>query len=307
MPASYAAALPTTARIWSCTATSTCSATRSQAVTVPFRCSDAVGIAALGPRSRSRPIVYEIESRATVADRRPRAGCSPEARRLRAGRAPRGGAAGRTALILRPGTRPDDMPKIGLISNPQSQRNRRGLDAIRRAVAGVPDVIQSPPTGARILDEALQEFARQDVGVLLINGGDGTVQTVLTRCSGRPTVRDGARFAILARGTANTTAANLGLRGRAAAGARAAARGGPRRHARAASRRAADPAAREHPGPRTAARDDVRRRSVPDAIELCCREIYARGLRARLASSVTLAGLLLGTVLRRELRRTSAA
>jgi diacylglycerol kinase (ATP) len=73
------------------------------------------------------------------------------------------------------------MPKIGLISNPRSQRNRRGLDGIHRAVADAPEVIHIATDGCPDVDGALREFARQDVGLLLINGGDGTVQTVLTR------------------------------------------------------------------------------------------------------------------------------
>ena len=66
-----------------------------------------------------------------------------------------------------PGTRPRDMPKIGLISNPQSQRNRRGLDEIGAAIAGVPDLIHIATDGReQPRSKILAELARQEVGVL---------------------------------------------------------------------------------------------------------------------------------------------
>jgi hypothetical protein len=192
------------------------------------------------------------------------------------------------------------MPKIGLISNPQSQRNQRGLDEVASAIAGVPEVIHIATDGRERLDEALRELARQEVGVLLISGGDGTVQTVLTR------LFEGAAFermpylAILPRGMANTTAADLGLRGTA-----------PAALARliAASR---DGTLAEHVVERPILRVENLQGSGPqrgmmfgagaitDAIEFCCREIYARGLRGKLGMSVALAGLLLGALLGRR-------
>jgi hypothetical protein len=192
------------------------------------------------------------------------------------------------------------MPKIGLISNPQSQRNRRGLDEITTAIAGVPDVIHIATDGRELLDEALQELARQEVGVLLISGGDGTVQTVLTR------LFEGAAFepipylAILPRGTANTTAADLGLRGRpAAALARLIA---ARRDGTLAEHVVERPILRVEKllgsGPQRGMMFGAG--AITDAIEFCCREIYARGLKGKLGMSVALAGLLLGAVVGRR-------
>ena len=192
------------------------------------------------------------------------------------------------------------MQKIGLISNPQSQRNRRGLDEISAAVAGVPDVIHIATDGREALDEALRELARQEVGVLLISGGDGTVQTVLTRLFEGTSFERTPYLAILPRGTANTTAADLGLRGRAAAAV-----------ARliAACR---DGTLAEHVVERPILRVENIQGGTPqrgmmfgagaitDAIEFCCREIYARGLKGKVGMSVALAGVLLGAVLGRR-------
>ena len=57
------------------------------------------------------------------------------------------------ALDPAPRGRPCDMPKIGLISNPLSQRNRRGLDEIGAAVRGMPDVVHITTGGREALDK----------------------------------------------------------------------------------------------------------------------------------------------------------
>ena len=105
------------------------------------------------------------------------------------------------------------MPKIGLISNPGSQRNRRGLQEIRQVLAGNPDIVHVTTEARGELDEVLADFARRGVDLLLINGGDGTVQTVLTRLLEKRPFETPPYLAILPRGMANTTAADVGLRG----------------------------------------------------------------------------------------------
>jgi Diacylglycerol kinase catalytic domain len=192
------------------------------------------------------------------------------------------------------------MPKIGLISNPQSQRNRRGLDEIGAVVAAAPDVLHVATDTREALDAALAEFARQEVGVVLINGGDGTVQAVLTCLFEARSFERMPYLAILPRGMANTTAVDLGLRGKpAAALARLIA----------ASQ---DGTIADHVVERPVLRvENIEGRSperammfgagaIPDAIELCCREVYARGLKGRIGMGTTLLSLLLDGVLGRR-------
>jgi hypothetical protein len=192
------------------------------------------------------------------------------------------------------------MPKIGLISNPQSRRNRRGLDEIDEVVAGAPDVFHVATDGCDALDETLSEFARQDVGVIVISGGDGTVQTLLTRLFEGPRFERMPSLAILPRGTANTTAADVGLRGKTAAGL-----------ARLITA-ARDGTLADHVVERPILRIENLQGgapqrgmmfgagAIPDVIEFCCREIYARGFPGKFGMGVALAGVLLGAVARRR-------
>jgi hypothetical protein len=185
------------------------------------------------------------------------------------------------------------MPRIGLISNPRSQRNRRGLDAIHRVIASAPDVIHVSTNASGDLGEVLLEFARQEVGLVLINGGDGTVQAVLTRLLEDRPFATTPDLGILARGMANTTAADIGLRGSGATALQ--------RLLDASREGAIEHHVRERPvlrienvagkGPQRGMMFGAG--AIQDGIELCCREVYARGLTGRLGISVTLAGLLL--------------
>jgi diacylglycerol kinase (ATP) len=189
------------------------------------------------------------------------------------------------------------VPKIGLISNPRSQRNRRGLDEIGAVVAGTPDVIHFAMDARQELGDVLAEFARRDVGIVLINGGDGTVQRVLTRLFEAPSFERMPHLAILPRGMANTTAADVGVHGKApAALARliAASRDGTladyvveRPILRIESIQGGAPQRGMMFGAG----------AIPDAIELCRHQVYARGLKGNFGMGVTLAGLLLGSVL----------
>jgi hypothetical protein len=154
--------------------------------------------------------------------------------------------------------------------------------------------------GREALDEVLPELARQDISLLLISGGDGTVQTVLTRLFETPSFERIPYLAILPRGTANTTAADVGLRGKA---------GAALARLIAASR---DGTLAEHVVERRILRIENIQGGAPqrgmmfgagaitDAIELCHREVYARGLNGKFGIGVTLAGLLLGALLGRR-------
>ena len=135
---------------------------------------------------------------------------------------------------------------------------------------------------------------------MVINGGDGTVQRALTELlEARPFERV-PPLAILPRGMANMTAGDVGLRG------------SPRRAlARLIERARRSDLERSLVRRRILRIENIAGASVQrcmffgaaaiyDAIELCCKEVYARGLKGNLGMSLTLAGLLLGNLLGRS-------
>lgn len=191
------------------------------------------------------------------------------------------------------------MPQIGLISNLRSQRNRRGLHGIQQILASARDVVHVATDRSCELDEVLADFARRGVDLVLINGGDGTVQNVLTRLLEKRPFESTPYLAILPRGTANTTAADVGLRGRAApalARLLAASRDGT-----IADHVLERPVLRIHDIQGTPQRGMMfGAGAIPDAIEVCCREVYARGLTGDVGMMLTLAAILLGSVVGRR-------
>jgi hypothetical protein len=90
-----------------------------------------------------------------------------------------------------------------------SRRNRTGRRHAWWRDLGDPDLLRAEPHGADELLHTLKEFARKDVGLLVIDGGDGTVREVL---SALPAAFGDAppALAVLASGTTNLIAADVG-------------------------------------------------------------------------------------------------
>ncbi len=103
--------------------------------------------------------------------------------------------------------------KIGLISNLRSKRNRRAFPDVPAAGDRQVELIHRRLEGVNGLGEALAEFARAEVGVIAINGGDGTVSAVLTELLGRRPFSEQPALALLSGGTTNMCAADVGLKG----------------------------------------------------------------------------------------------
>ncbi len=189
------------------------------------------------------------------------------------------------------------MSGIGLVSNPGSQRNRRGLSAIEAAArsAGWHHSVLGNMTE---LPGVLRHLSEHGVELLAVNGGDGTVQAVLTELlEARPFARL-PRLALLPRGMTNMTAADVGLRGRPA---------------QAIERLSARWRAGDLEGA-VAARHILRLENVPGfrpqwgmffgaasicrAIDYCHSRIHPWQIGADLASALTLSRLLLSWLLR---------
>jgi hypothetical protein len=105
-------------------------------------------------------------------------------------------------------------PRIALLSNPKSTGNLAQLPRIRAFCAENPDIFHYEVEKADQVGAALRTIAKVRPKVLVINGGDGTVQAALTE------IHNGAHFgdkpppvAVLPSGKTNLIALDLGARG----------------------------------------------------------------------------------------------
>jgi hypothetical protein len=105
-------------------------------------------------------------------------------------------------------------PRIALLSNPKSTGNLAQLPRIRAYCANHPDIFHYEVEKADQIGAALRTIARVRPKVLVINGGDGTVQAALTE------IHNGAHFgdmpppvAVLPSGKTNLIALDLGAHG----------------------------------------------------------------------------------------------
>jgi hypothetical protein len=104
--------------------------------------------------------------------------------------------------------------RIALLSNPRSTGNIAQLARVRAFCAEHPDIFHYEVERVDQVGEALRSIARIRPKVLVINGGDGTVQAALTE------MHNGAHFgddtppvAVLPSGKTNLIAMDLGVHG----------------------------------------------------------------------------------------------
>jgi hypothetical protein len=103
--------------------------------------------------------------------------------------------------------------KIGVISNTLSQRNKRGVLEPHGAARNGVEVLHRPLDGVFGMAEVLDEFAQTEVGLIAVNGGDGTISAVLTALMARPRFEEMPPLALLSGGMLNMSAADAGLKG----------------------------------------------------------------------------------------------
>src|SRR5436305_8114630 len=83
-------------------------------------------------------------------------------------------------------------PRIALLSNPKSTGNVAQLPQIRAYCDAHPDVFHYEVEQASQIGDAMRVIARVRPKVLVINGGDGTVQAALTELYNGGHFSDGA-------------------------------------------------------------------------------------------------------------------
>jgi hypothetical protein len=105
-------------------------------------------------------------------------------------------------------------PRIALLSNPKSTGNIAQLPRIREYCDSHPDVFHYEVEEASQIGEAMRIIARVRPKVLVINGGDGTVQATLTELyNGGHFDEEAPPVAVLPSGKTNLIALDLGARG----------------------------------------------------------------------------------------------
>ncbi|MGD9134648.1 MAG: diacylglycerol kinase family protein [Desulfobacterales bacterium] len=105
--------------------------------------------------------------------------------------------------------------RIGMLSNPLSGGNRKGFQKIRQtAAAARPRVLQREVQTPSDVASTLADFARREINVLVVNGGDGTVQAVLTSIFHQKPFENVPLLAVLrSAGTTSMIAGDIGLKG----------------------------------------------------------------------------------------------
>lgn len=106
------------------------------------------------------------------------------------------------------------MRRIGIVSNVLSRQNRHDMAALRGVLARYPDVARADMDGIAGLSGILGDFARREVEHIVVNGGDGTVQAVLTEIFNGGSFERTPSLSVLPGGMTNLIAADVGLRGR---------------------------------------------------------------------------------------------
>ena len=100
--------------------------------------------------------------------------------------------------------------RIGLLNNMRAGRNRRRAERILREIDGARDVLHVATPSAEAVPEALSAMQRSDVELLIVNGGDGTLERVLTALHAEERPAWSPAIAPIRGGRTNMTAADLG-------------------------------------------------------------------------------------------------
>jgi hypothetical protein len=108
---------------------------------------------------------------------------------------------------------PDRPLRAGVVSNPRSGANQKGLRAVQKILSGYPHVLHREAITLTETRLVLEEFERNGINLVVINGGDGTIQTVLTALFYWKPFHRMPLIALLRAGTDSVIARDAGLRG----------------------------------------------------------------------------------------------
>lgn len=100
--------------------------------------------------------------------------------------------------------------RVGLLNNLRAGRSQAQVGRVLALLRRYPEVVHVETDSARLLPEALAEFTRCEVDLLVLHGGDGTLQYALTELLTNPEHAGVRLIAPLRGGRTNMTALDLG-------------------------------------------------------------------------------------------------
>lgn len=112
---------------------------------------------------------------------------------------------------------PPAAPRIGVISNPHSRQNLRDMPAIRAVLAERPAVLHRELHSRDDDATVVRDFAEAGVEIVILSGGDGTVQGILSEMVNSGLFAELPKIVVLPSGMTNLIAADVGLHGKPAA------------------------------------------------------------------------------------------
>lgn len=184
--------------------------------------------------------------------------------------------------------------RVGFLHNPLSGGNRRRLGAISRVLGEHSEVRRRDVQTPGDVVAALADFARHGVDLVAINGGDGTVQAVLTAVFRAPIFESPPFLAVLAGGTTSMIAGDVGLRGRRPDGLRRLL--GWVRSPDSRAGLVERPVLRVEPSPGAPPLFGMfcGAAAIEQGIRFCRARVHAMGLRGELGAGLALAALVVG-------------
>ena len=105
--------------------------------------------------------------------------------------------------------------KIAALSNPLSGKNKRGgFERFEQAIAKFSQILHVAASNPDKIEVALQQIAQENIQVIILNGGDGTLQTVLTYLKHKQDGEFNPTLLLLQAGTTSMAFGDVGCKGK---------------------------------------------------------------------------------------------
>ena len=105
--------------------------------------------------------------------------------------------------------------KIAALSNPLSGKNKRGgFEKFEQAIVKFPQILHVAASNPDKIEVALQQFAQENIQIIILNGGDGTLQTVLTYLKHKQDGEFNPTLLLLQAGTTSMVFGDVGCKGK---------------------------------------------------------------------------------------------